>query len=368
MKTIAIIGSTGSIGKTTLKVLSRNRNKFNLIYLAANTNYKKLFSQSRTFKPKKIILLDKKKFLKNKNKNVLSIDELNKTKKKIDYVISGMSSYNSLSINLKLTKISKNLLIANKESIICGGNILKKYAKKNSCKIIPIDSEHHCLDFFLKNFKIKNRIKKIYLVASGGPLLNKKITGKEKVADIIKHPTWKMGNVISVNSSTFANKVLELFEAKILFNIKSRKLSICVEKLSNFHVIIELANNIVFPMMHYPNMEIAISNSLNLPNNYKLNFIHKNYLLKEANIKKFPLINLGYKILNDYSDRGMVIFTILNERLVKSYLNKEIKYSEITNSLVKAFDDKVIINESKKKIKNYSEISLTVNFAENYVF
>ena len=172
MKSLAIVGSTGSIGNTSLKVFERNKNKFKLICLAANSNELKLSKQIKKYKPKFSFLID------NKNKKNDKIFTTNiffkKQKKKIDYVISGLAGFDALKINLKLLKISKNLLIANKETIICGGPHFLKLAKKYKCNIIPIDSEHYCINFFLKNFKKKTSIDKIYITASGGPFFFKK--------------------------------------------------------------------------------------------------------------------------------------------------------------------------------------------------
>jgi len=362
MKTLSIIGSTGSIGNSALKVYFKNKNKFFLHSIGAHSNIKKLLIQSKKFKPKKIILFNNNKY---KNKKILNLDTfIKKQNKKIDYIISGISGYDALEINLKLTKISKNLLIANKETIICGGPIFLNLAKKNKCKIIPIDSEHHCIDFFLNNFYLSKKIKKIYLTASGGPFLNKKINYKSSVKQALKHPTWKMGKKISIDSSTMANKVLELFEAFFLFKINNKSLDIKIEKTSKIHAIIQLNNNIFLPIMHEPSMILPIANSLNISND--CNFKFKNLILdiRDPNLKKFPLINLGKKIMNKYGHSGMILFTVLNERLVKMFLNNEIYYGDITKFLVNIFSKKKVIKKKKKKIKNIKEIREAINFAK----
>jgi 1-deoxy-D-xylulose-5-phosphate reductoisomerase len=368
MKSLAIIGSTGSVGKSALEVFTQNKNKFNLLYLAANTNYKKLLNQKKKFKPQKILLLNKKFNLDKKYKNLTNAELLFKRKKKIDYTISGISGFDSLKINFDLIKISKNLLIANKESIICGNKFLINHAKKYNCNLIPIDSEHHCLDFFLKNFKLNNMIDKFFIMASGGPFLNKKAKKNEKIKSVINHPVWKMGKVISINSSTLSNKILELFEAKILFNIPSNKLRILIEQKSNFHVIIKLKNNIFIPVIHSPSMQIPISNALNLSNKNNINFVNQKFEIKKINYTQFPLVKLGYKILNRYDEKAMIVFTVLNDRLVNLYLNKKIKYGDIASILINTFNKKMIINELKKKIKNYKDVISTINFAKKLCF
>ena len=304
MKTLAIIGSTGSIGKSSLNVYKKNKKNFKLLCLAAYSNFKKLKSQKKLFKPQNILLLKNNKI----NKKLISKDSFIKKykKKKIDYVISGLSGFEAINFNFELIKISKNLLIANKETIICGGKVFIDYAKKNNCKIVPIDSEHHCLDFFLKTNLIKKQIDKFFITASGGPFFDKKINFNESIKNVINHPTWKMGKKISVDSSTFANKALELFEAKILFNLDPDSLEVIVDTKSLSHNVIKFKNNIFFAIIHEPNMEIPISNSLNVKNKNKLKIEGLDISLKKANLKKFPTLDIGYRILKSNSPSLMI--------------------------------------------------------------
>ena len=367
MKTLAIIGSTGSIGKSALEVYRNNKKYFKLISLAANTNLNKLEKQYIKFKPKNIFLissLENKKINKNRKYLITKDSFLKKNQKKIDYVISGVSGYEAIKINFKLLKVSKKLLIANKETIICGGKVFLNLAKKNNCEIVPIDSEHHCIDFFLKSFNSKQDIKKIYITASGGPFLNKKINYNEKVNKVIDHPTWKMGKKISVDSSTFANKVLELFEAKILFDLPRNKLGIKIESKSNTHAIIKLNNNMLIPIIHHPRMEIPISNCLGVSSDFDINLNNFNFKFYDVNIKKFPLVKLGFDILKNCSMAGFIIFTVLNERLVEKYLKNELKYGEIVDKLVKLFKHNVLIKKSKKNINNVKEIFDIIEYAK----
>ena len=237
-------------------------------------------------------------------------------------------------------------------------------AKKYQCEIIPIDSEHHCIDFFLKSFNLQKDIQKIYITASGGPFLNKKINYNEKLNKVIKHPTWKMGKKISVDSSTFANKVLELFEAKILFDLPVNKLGIKIESKSNTHAIIKLHNNIILPIMHIPDMTIPISNCLSVKNNLPINlnsFYSKYY---DVDVKKFPIVKLGFYILKNCTVAGFIIFTVLNQRLVEKYLKNEVKYGEIVDKLVKLFKHNDLLKKSKKKISNIKDIFDTINYAK----
>ncbi len=366
MKTLAIIGSTGSIGKSSLDVYQKNKKNFKLIALAANTNLNKLNKQYLKFKPKNIFLINELKERTNIKKKYFITKKLflKKNYKKIDYVISGVSGYDAIKINFDLLKISKKLLIANKETIVCGGKVFLDSAQKNKCEIIPIDSEHHCIDIFFKNFNLKKEVKKIYITASGGPFFKKKINYNEKLNKVINHPTWKMGKKISIDSSTFANKVLELFEAKILFGLKSSQLGIKIESKSNTHAIVKLNNNILLPIMHFPSMKIPISNCLGVSNNLKIDLNNFNLKYYKVDIRKFPLVKLGYYILKNCSLAGFIIFTVLNQRLVEKYLKNEVKYGEIVDKLVKLFKHNVLIKKSKKNIKSLKEIFDIINYAK----
>ena len=354
MKTLGIFGSTGSIGNSALSVFSNNSKSFKLKYLATYSNLKKLKIQQKLYKPEFICLLNKK----YNSRGLLNLDELLKKnkKKKIDYIVSGIKGYSALFINYKLLKITKNLLIANKESIICGGSFFLNHAKRNNCNIVPIDSEHHCIDTFLKLIKTKKSIKSIYLVASGGPFLNKRIKYNEKIKNVIKHPNWKMGDKISVDSSTFANKVLELFEAKLLFNLKSSQLKIIVEQSSNVHAIIEFNNNIYYSIMHKPNMKLPISNSMNL--SYKVDYdLHDlNLKFTEVDTDKFPIVKLGYNILKNYGHAGMIAFNVLNDRIVGKFLNDKVLYGDIPKILVKLFKKKNIRTMLNVQLKGLTDV------------
>ena len=365
MKTLAIIGSTGSIGKSALKVYEKNKKNFKLTTLAANTNLNKLIKQYLKYKPKNIFLINSSYKNKLKKKYLISKEIfLKKGQKKIDYVISGVSGYDAININFELIKISKKLLIANKETIVCGGKVFLDLAKKYKCEVIPIDSEHHCIDFFLKSFNLKKQIKKIYVTASGGPFLNKKINYDEKLNNVLKHPTWKMGKKISIDSSTFANKVLELFEAKILFDLPGNKLGIKIESKSKTHAIIELHNNIILPIMHVPDMTIPISNCLGVRNYLPINLNNFYSKYHNVDIKKFPIVKLGFYILKNCTVAGFIIFTVLNERLVQKYLKNEVKYGVIVDKLVKLFKHNDLLINSKKKIRNIKDIFDTINYAK----
>ena len=173
-----------------------------------------------------------------------------------------------------------------------------------------------------------------------------------------------MGKINTINSSTLANKVLEMFEAKKFFDIESSKIKMIIEPTSNAHVIFKLKNNLIFPIIHHPTMELPISNSMGFINNFSKPVESINLKLKKINFNKFPIAKIGYKILNNYSDSGMILFTIFNQRLVDKYLNSEINYVQISKKLLRLFSNKTIINKSKLKMNSKKQIFSIIKYAQ----
>ena len=249
-KNVSILGSTGSIGLNSLNKLSKKNKLFKINILAANKNYKLICQQINKFKPEIFVINDsrvlekvKKKFKNNKVKIIKDIDIKKNYFKKSDITIAAIPGIAGLKPTVELTKISKKILIANKESIICGWNLIKKIALKHNTKIVPVDSEHFSIMKLLENQK-KNDVKKIYLTASGGPFLNLNISKLKNVKpnEAIKHPKWKMGKKISIDSATLMNKILEVIEAHKLFEIDIKKFEIVIHPESLIHAIIEFKN------------------------------------------------------------------------------------------------------------------------------
>ena len=223
-KKIVVLGSTGSIGKTFLKILKKDINNNEILLLTANKNVNELLKQLKIFKVKNIIVSDKKNFkkiqsiLKGKKINLYNnFDSINLIFKntKIDYTLNAISGLNGLKPTLDIIKFTKKIAIANKESIICGWSLIKNELFKFKTKFIPIDSEHFSIWSLISDVK-KTNIEKVFITASGGPFNNyplykfKKIT----VNQALQHPNWKMGKKITIDSATLMNKVFEVIEAK----------------------------------------------------------------------------------------------------------------------------------------------------------
>jgi 1-deoxy-D-xylulose-5-phosphate reductoisomerase len=249
MKKIAIFGSTGSIGGSLINIIKKDKNKFKVVLITANKNYKKLIKQTNFFNIKNIIITDTKsylitkKILKNKSINIYNnFDCLKKIFKdnKIDYTMSAISGFDGLKPTLDIIRYTRVIAIANKESIICGWDLINKNLKKFNTKFIPVDSEHFSIWSLVNNAK-NNNLDKVYLTASGGPFrkyplkLFKNISPKKA----IKHPNWSMGKKISIDSATMMNKVFEIIEAKKIFNLKYSQLEILIHPQSYLHAIVK---------------------------------------------------------------------------------------------------------------------------------
>ena len=307
-KKICILGSTGSIGKTTLEIVSKNKKDFDVVLLSGNKNVKLLISQAKNFRPKYIYsnnfnLNESLKIFCKKN-NINLINDLNFLKKtKFDTTVAAISGIDGLLPTINIIKFSKKILIANKESIICGWKFILKELKKYNCHFIPIDSEHFSILNLIKNKDI-NTINNIYLTASGGPFFRKKINLK-KVTPLqaANHPNWKMGKKISIDSANLMNKVLEIIEASLIFNLPINRFKIIIHPQSLIHAIIEFDNGLSTMLYHNNDMKIPIGNSLyNNFYNYKNN--HQEFLTqKQLTFIKANLIGLH----NHYANQALVL-------------------------------------------------------------
>ena len=276
--------------------------------------------------------------------------------------MSSISGIDGLEPTLKIIKHTKKIAIANKEAIICGWHLIKKDLKKNKTTFVPVDSEHFSIFYALKGNKISN-IEKIYLTASGGPLNNvPKIKFKNvKISEAIKHPNWKMGKKISIDSATMMNKVFEIIEAKKIFNLKYDQLDILVHPSSYVHAIIKFNDGMIKIIAHDTNMKIPIFNSLyyNKTNKIKtdqLNIKKLNFPnFKKVDINKFPSIRLIKKFKNQESLFETII-VLANDELVNLFLLKKLDFTDIDIFLQRLINMKEIINLSQKNPGNIESI------------
>ena len=381
-KKIAILGSTGSIGKTLIDIIKQDKNNFEIVLLSADENYKELLKQAKFFKVKNLIITNENSFNKVKKERFLkkiniynNFNNFKKIfKKKIDYTMSSISGIQGLKPTIEIIKFTKKIAIANKEAIICGWDLIQKELKKNKTEFIPADSEHFSIWYALRDIN-KELIEKIYLTASGGPFLNKPLDKLESVnyKQAIKHPNWKMGKKISIDSATMMNKVFEVIEAKKIFDIPYKKLSILIHPKSYVHAIIKFKNGLTKIVVHDTSMKIPIFNSLysslNTINSKKIDLkILNNLDFKTVNHKRYPLT----KILNILPEKSSLFETILvsiNDKLVKLFLDNKIKFTDIyrkMNSILTLKKLKKYKMKKKYKIKDIIELNKFITRMINF--
>jgi 1-deoxy-D-xylulose-5-phosphate reductoisomerase len=376
-KKICILGSTGSIGQTTLEIILKNKKDFDVVLLSGNNNVELLISQAKKFKPKYVYSNNFffKEKLKTfcKNNNIFFIDDLNSLKKiKFDVTIAAISGMAGLLPTINIIKFSKKILIANKESIICGWKFILKELKKHHCNFTPIDSEHFSILNLIEN-KNLNSVKYIYLTASGGPFFEKKVNlNKVTPAQAAKHPNWKMGKKISIDSANLMNKVLEVIEASLIFNLPINKFKIIIHPQSLIHAIIEFKNGLSSMLYHYNDMKIPITNSLyNNFYNYKNNdhkFLSQNNLtFIEANSKKNPSLKI-LNLNNVLNENGFILINALNEILVQKFLKNKITFPDITNKLIGILNTNIVKNYLKNhQIRHINDVFKVYNFSRSIV-
>ena len=376
-KRIAILGSTGSIGQSTLEVIRKDKKNFNIILLSANNNYKKLVEQAKQFKVKNVLIKNDKFYLNVKNSlkrtktKVYSGDVSIKRiiSKKLDYTMSAVVGLAGLQPTIDAIKISKTVAIANKETIICGWQILSKFIKKYKTEIIPVDSEHFSIMELTKGVS-NEEVEEIIITASGGPFLNTPINKlrKVKAKQAIKHPNWKMGKKISVDSANMMNKVFEVVEAYKLFKFDKSKYKIMIHPQSYVHSIIRFKNGLIKMILYNTDMKIPISNTLykskkNVSKTSNVEIKHINNLnFQKVNSKTFPSI----KLLNKCFTLGLstpIIINAANEVLVDLFLKGKIGFLDIVKIINKILKHKDFRKNAKRKPDSIKDIQIADNWS-----
>ena len=377
-KKIAILGSTGSIGKTLINIIKQDKKNFEIVLLSADENYKELLKQAKFFKVKNLIITNENSFNKVKkykfSKKINIYNNFNNLrkifKKKVDYTMSSISGIQGLKPTIEIIKFTNKIAIANKEAIICGWDLIQKQLKKNKTKFIPVDSEHFSIWSLVKNYDYKF-IDKIYITASGGPFLKWPLNKIKKVTPekALKHPNWSMGKKISIDSATMMNKVFEVIETQRIFNLEKSKIKILIHDKSYIHAIVQFKNGLKKILAHDTNMKIPIFNTLydsinetKFLKSRNLDIDKLNNLdLKSLDKKKFPLI----KILDKISNKASLLETVLisaNDELVNLFLKKRSVILILQKNLLRILNLPEFRAFRKKKPKNINEINKLNNY------
>ncbi len=381
-KKILILGSTGSIGKSTLNVIRRYKSKIKISCLSSNKNYKKLYQQSQEFNVKNLIINDHFSYLKAyklfKNKKIRIFknisDYLKKNKNKLDLVIVGISGLDGLKPTLDLIPFTKTLASANKESIICGWRFINYNLKKYNTNFIPIDSEHFSIWSLINNDK--KYISKIYLTASGGPFLNTSVNQLKlaNIHNVTNHPNWSMGKKISTDSASMMNKVFEVIEASKLFEVDIKNIKIIVHPKSIIHAVVVFKNGLIKILIHETSMEIPLFNiifkseKINFYNKTDINFENLNGInFIEPDKRKFPYINILKKkrTKNTYFE---VILVTINDELVKQFLQNKISFFQMQKLLMKLINNNIFKKYYQKYPKNINDIYIMADNVKKYLY
>jgi 1-deoxy-D-xylulose-5-phosphate reductoisomerase len=335
MDNVIVLGSTGSIGKSSIEVIKKNNKEFDVSCLVASSNESLIKNQAKDFKNSKIFLENPKK--NNFSKKLICKEDLLKliSSNKANIVIAAISGSEGLELIYHSIKSGKKVLIANKEPLVMAGEFLMKEAKKSGAEIIPIDSEH-CAVHQSTRGKDQGSISKITLTCSGGPFYN---LPKNKFKEItiqraLKHPIWQMGKKITIDSSTLMNKALEIIEAKYLFNIDSEEIDTIIHPEGLVHSFVEFSDGTILASMANPDMKIPISYGLGFPKSIssvskKIDLqTLKKLTFHKINRRKFRSIDFAYFALNH--GRGMpIILNAANEVAVKYFLDKKLSFQNI---------------------------------------
>ena len=356
-KTISILGSTGSIGSSTVDILAANKKKFSVCSLASKNNINLLSKQALLLKPKIVAIQNKNKYkdLKNnlfgKKIKILAGDEgvIECTDNKVEVVVASIVGIAGLKPTLHSIKNCSKLCLANKECLVSAGNFFMNKISKYKCKLLPLDSEHNAI-FQLFDFNKSNNVDSITLTASGGPFRNYNLQKLKKVTlnQALKHPNWKMGQKITIDSATLMNKAFEIIEAYYLFNLKLSQINVVIHPESIIHSMVNFPDGSTSALLSNPDMRIPIFYALNWPsrkyfNVKKIDLIKiKNLSFEKPNNYLMDSIKLAYYVLKKGGSYPLILNTA-NEVAVNYFLEKKIKFLDILK----------IIKKILSKSKNY---------------
>ena len=347
-KDIILLGATGSIGSSTLRLLRQHKDIFNLIGVSAHNNAKLLSKIVNEFNVPNVVLSNQdnaKEYYGYYDLNTGSLALNNLAKLNCDIVISGIIGITGLHSAYAAISAGNDLAIANKETLVAAGKIFIDKAIETNSKILPVDSEHSAIFQCLNNTNIKN-LSYITLTASGGPFLN---TPTEKLKYVkpehaIKHPVWEMGKKISIDSATMINKALEIVEASVLFDIKSNEIEVVIHPESIIHGMVHYKDGSIIANLGFPDMVTPISVALGWPDRLDLN-IKKfslvdfgNFSFFKPDLDKFPGLKLGWDTLQNPSCSPIVL-NASNEIAVHYFLNNKIKFTDIFNVIIDTLND-----------------------------
>ena len=357
MKNILLLGATGSIGKSVLSVISQNKESFNLFGISLNKNIQKSQEILKEYSPDYVFIDDHDSFksLASEDSERYLNDEgdLEKliNKEEIDIIVCATSGFAGLKAAYIAAKTGKKILLANKESIVAGGDLILPLAKKNNSEIIPIDSEHNAIFQCLSGEKGTEDVKRIIITASGGPFINTPIRALKHVTveEALEHPNWKMGSKVTIDSATLVNKCLELIEAKYLFDMNEKYFELVVHPQSIIHSIVTFIDGSSLCQMSAPDMRIPIAHALSEEQRLPIDFNNLDFSNLNLSFQEFPsdrneIQDIAREVCNEGGFLGTV-FNAANEVAVESFLNKKINFNQIYEVIYRTFDKNHMSND-----------------------
>ena len=360
LKNIILLGATGSIGTSTLKLIRQKKDKFNLLGVSAFKNTEQLKLICEEFDVKNVCYYKNDKDIKfNRNTKVFKGYEglLELASINCDIIVSGISGIAGLMPAYVALKNGNHIAIANKEPLVVAGNILMECSKQNNANILPVDSEHNSIFQCFDNNSREN-ISHITLTASGGPFLNRPFDRFREVTikEALRHPNWKMGKKISIDSATLINKALEVIEAGLLFELNSSQIEVVIHPESIIHGLVHYKDGSVLANLALPDMISPLSVAIGYPERYnldlpKLNLTEISQLnFLQPDLKKFPGLNFGWEALNG-PNYISIILNAANEIAVDLFLKGKIKFTNIVEII-----DKCLNELNFKSTKDLEEI------------
>ena len=376
MKKIGILGSTGSIGTQALDIIRESSN-FKIEYLTAHSNVELLVEQTKEFKPKTICIVDESKFSEIKNYLIgMEVEILSGYKELIelssrdnlDLLLNALVGYSGMEPTLRAVEQGVDVALANKESLVVGGSIIKNKMNDSGAKIFPVDSEHSAIWQCLIG-ENDYEIDKLILTGSGGPFRTLNITKFNTInkKQALKHPNWSMGKKITIDSATMMNKGLEVIEAYWLFNLPINKIKIVIHPQSIIHSMVEFIDGSIKAQLGVPNMTIPIHFALNYPNRtinnkFRFDFMNTpNLTFEKPDLNKFKCIKLAYQALES-GESYPIVLNVANDLCVDRFLNDKILFTDIPYYIEKALSQ-----HNNCKITDIDSIFNIINDTQKFI-
>ena len=374
---ILLLGATGSIGRSVLSVIDQNNSELSLFGISFNENASEAENIIKEFSPSYVYIDNQNVFKCQKSTNKTQYlngdsalrDLINH--EDVDVIICAVSGFAGLKATHLAASTGKKILLANKESIVAGGDLILPLAKENNSEIIPIDSEHNAIFQCLLGEKDTKDVRKITITASGGPFLDKKLSELKNVTKLeaLNHPNWEMGNKVTIDSATLVNKCLELIEAKYLFDLDEKYFDLVVHPQSIVHSIVTYVDGSSICQLSMPDMRVPIAHALSNINRLSIDYDPVDFTSLNLTFQEFPndrkkIQDIARHVCNEGGHLG-TIFNAANEVAVESFLNDQITFEKIYEVIYRTFD----INSMSKEvsIESINEVDAQTRIHANKV-